>query len=345
MEADETYFLNAKKCLENKIDNAKIKIESVSDSFLSAFVEHGKEIIQKAIERLSDATFTKNPTTRRVYYRDSWLYLDLLSQQIETLKLVEESQNDLRWKTLEYFTSETAKQLELNPIPFPLFGWSYYSTGSFIYSSYRLEVTKPLYQVSVDVNDSILFWPLVAHEMGHCKLSQIDITNLERKIREYHLFDEGYVRRVKESLCDGIAARIFGPSYLLAFVTLNCAVASPADEHPNQDFRIKLILEVLRKSGWSIPQEFTNIISINDKMFEKEEICPLFDDIVETSVKFASKNIDNSSLKFDLFSNTSPTSSDVLFNAGWLEFIKNPEKIREISKKLHEHLERRASSS
>jgi hypothetical protein len=345
METDETYFLNSKKYIEEKIYNARIEIASINDSFLSAFVEHGKEIIQKASEKLSDSTFTKNPTTRKIYHRNSLLYLDLLGQQIETLRLAEATRNDSRWKILEYFTSETAKQLGLNPMPIPIFGSTYYATGSFVYSSYRLDVTRHLYQVSVDINDSALFWPLLAHELVHCKLSQIDITNLEKKIKECRLIDETHQRRVKESLCDCIAARIFGPSFLLAFITMSWAFGPSAEEYPNQDFRIKLILETLSKSGWSLPREFTNIININEKLSEKEEIHPLFDNIIEMAIKSTTKNIDNSFLKFDLFSSASRTSLDVIFNAGWLEFIKDPEKIRDISEKIREYLERRAGSS
>jgi len=312
------------------------KIERVKsfEYSLSSFANHVEEVVQNVISRLDDADASQDPELKKEFYILSLFYIEQLDGQIETFRLAERSMKDDRWIVLKYVAFDAANRLNLCSKPVPFFGDSFKCTGSFIYKKYYGLELAPLYQVATNISDPVVFWVLIGHEIGHCKLSEKDVPeNLKRKLVENNLGDEKYMARLHEILSDILATRIYGLAFFASFVTELRLVSDllDAEYYPRFHFRLLLMSKVLENMGYG--DIISRIVNIDERDAEREEIAFLTDDIIDVcaGVVPSVTNFEQSIKYVDDLSRIPKGRVDILYNAAWLSFLQGKKNLERIS--------------
>ena len=329
------------ECLRGKIEKARSFRYSSS-----SFANHVEEVIQHTYSKLEDAEASQDIDLRKELCILSWLYIDLLDNQIETFRLAERSMGDDRLPILKYVVFDANKRLNISSKPIPFFGDSFYCTGSFLYRRYQLELT-PLYQIAVNVTDPVIFWVLVAHEVGHCKLSEMGIPeNLKRRLIEHGFGSEKYIRRLNEILSDSLAVRIYGPAYFASFVNRFLLISDllTVDYYPRFHFRLLLMSKILL-NFWHF--DTNRFVVIDERDAEREEIAFLTDDIIDvcTGVVPSVTNFEQSIKYVDDLSRIPKGRVDILYNAAWLSFLQGKKNLERISEDVFRVLKRWSANS
>lgn len=354
MGPDETHFLVTRNTLYKKIENFNEFISKLPKTELnSLFVQHARDILDKAVSRINDSDVARAPFLRDGHHRSSWLYLERLNEQLETFKLFQSSIRNQRWKLLNYLISHATKAMELKSKPLCLFGSNYFSTGSFIYRRWGLQVSQPFYQVSVDMNDPMMYWILVAHELGHCKISEVGLSQLENKLRENKLTDETYSARIKEVISDGLATCIYGFAYPASFkARLSWAAGSESEYYPRFNFRLMTMLELLQNLGFDIPKYYRVFIKPDERDAKKEEICFLVKDLINFCKNTVPKpffmeldDIENFSYDIAKIDELSDSAIALVYNVAWLCLLQNKGDFSELTENVSTALKRLAARS
>jgi len=278
---------------------------------------------------------SKSPSVRRSYL---WLCdtaLQWLLLQYSLFRIAEASVSDRRWTALNHFVSFYTKKLSLGVAPLPLFGYSYFSSGSFSYYkrlSFRLE--KEYYVVSVDKSDPPLFWSLAVHEFFHCWLGMredIDRICSSQSIGTGRIDRTITERRVEEALCDALATRIIGPAYPHSYLHKLWAQfpVSVDVTYPTHRFRIECMAKVL--DGLKLFESAKNVRDIGDAKFsdswQDEEISWAMNEIVAVASKlprFVKEDVESEAKKEIKSLDVSPPKDlPTLLLACWM-FIESP---------------------
>jgi len=266
---------------------------------LAIFREHTKDIVDHLNILF---TFTEVARSRRIregylYIIDTILWYYLTQYQFFQLSL-SSMKEEKSWKALRNLLSYFADQLNLKVPPMPILGNEYYSTGSFIYfrdlSSLAPRLKKEYYFVAVDSLDLPVFWPLVAHEVAHCWLSETryvdEIRTLERAQEIKRETGIPLEKRVEEVLCDIVATNLLGPAYPWAYITrlwlhLDGRVSQ---SYPSHSFRIECMCSQLEyMEMYRVAEKIRGLRDERVKdSWQKEEISSLKDDLVGLSEKF-----------------------------------------------------------
>jgi len=260
--------------------------------------------------------------------------------QYGIFKIAQASTFDGRWRALNRFASYYADILDIAVTPVPLFGHTYFSTGSFsYYKTLGLRLEKEYYVLSVDKSDPPLFWPLALHELSHCwlgrrddvdricsrhidEISRIeDMTRINRSIIE---------KRIEEALCDVIATYTIGPSYPYSYLNKLWAQfpAGILPEYPSHRFRIECMATVLDEM--ELFEQARNLRCIGDTKFsepwQNEEIHWAIDDIVSGISELPKLIVDEVDVKanraVDALEISPPKDIPTLFLACWM-FLGN----------------------
>ncbi|MGQ9474402.1 MAG: hypothetical protein ACUVRN_10230 [Candidatus Caldatribacteriaceae bacterium] len=245
------------------------------------------------------------------------------------------------WDAFRSLIKYISEILKLSSPPMPILGDEYYSTGSFSYfRDLGFRLRKEYYFVVADFMDSPIFWPLVAHEVGHCWLNETkyiqEISTLPEALEIETKTKVSVEKRIEETLCDLVGVRLFGPAYVHSYnLKLWLRFPKPVHEdYPQHPFRLKCMLDMLYRLEMDDAAE--NIREICGERFDadwqKEEISPLKDHLLEASENFP-KTISRRLYEESLFLteqlySSPPRNPVLLFSTCWNRFLKeDPEKV------------------
>jgi len=270
--------------------------------------------------------------SRSVRKSSLWLCdtaLQWLLLQYSFFRIAEASVNDKRWTALNHFVSFYTQRLNFGVAPLPLFGYTYFASGSFsIYKRLSFRLEREYYVISVDKADPPIFWPIAAHEFSHCWLGRredvdricsnqpVGASRIDRNVTE---------RRVEEAICDALATRIIGPAYPYSYLHKLWAQfpVSVDVTYPSHRFRIKCMAKVLEKI--ELYESAKNLRDTADAIFsdpwQDEDISWAINDIVATTSempKFVTKDIESDAKKAAESLHASPPKDlPTLFLACW----------------------------
>jgi hypothetical protein len=315
----------SEKALLEKIDKIARDCSKLDQFPMSLFKNHVEEIKREVVTRLMDLASTTDPVLKKQYFLFSWLSVWLLSDQAEKFTLVQASTSNALWDDLNMVIDDLVNRLGLSSKPLPFFGSSFYCTGSFAYTERGIPVS-PFYQVSTESYESILFWPLLAHEIAHLKLNETEeVNSLRRELTRRNLRDEKYRERLDESLCDIIATRLYGPSYITSFGTKFWQVLdSYHDEsYPSNQFRLFTMFKVTEEMNLGpLLSSIRNTFQVDERLAKREEISFLIHEMIELGKRLVRSPADINDAKLLDFCNNPSTIDrgrlDYLFNTLWL---------------------------
>lgn len=258
---------------------------------LASFIDHGHDVISKIRIYLSRALSTTREAVRTNNLWLSDITLHWLLFQYNLFKVAERGPGDKRWLAINNFINKYASELKLKVMPLPLFGDSYFSTGSFqYYKRLALRLEKEYYVISADASDPPVFWPLLLHEISHCWLgtrNDVDVIcsgyprevlRTDRRVVEY---------RVEEALCDVLATHLIGPAYAYSYIYKLWAqfARKILPLYPSHRFRIECRAKVLDKL--QLYEAATDVRSIGDELFADdwydEDISWSIDDLIDVT--------------------------------------------------------------
>ena len=314
------------KALREKIDKIAHDCSRLHQYPMRLFKEHVEEVRKEVIGRLLDSEATTDPILKIQYYLFSWLAVYLLNDQVEKFALVKTSANNSMWKQLNTVIDDLVNRLGLSSRPLPFFGGSFYCTGSFTYTERGIQLS-PFYQVSAESHESILFWPLLAHEIAHLRLNETDMVNdLRSELTRQNLRNEKYRRRLDEALCDIMATLLYGPAYIASFGTKFWQILDElSDEsYPSNQFRLFAMFTTMERNdvGQSICSILRDNFQISERQAKKEKISFMMDEMIELGDKLVRHPTDVDEAKIADFC-VNPNSIDkgrldYLFNTLWL---------------------------
>ncbi|MDH5779746.1 MAG: hypothetical protein OEZ29_04035 [Candidatus Bathyarchaeota archaeon] len=315
----------SEKALLAKIDKIAKDCSRLDQYPMTLFKDHVKEIKREVETRLSDSASTTDPILRKQYYLFSWLSIWLLSDQLEKFTLVEASTNDPMWSHLNIVIDDLVHRLGLSSKPLPFFGSSFYCTGSFAYTERGIPVS-PFYQVSTESQESILFWPLLAHEIAHLKLHETDeVQNLRRELSRHNLRSEKYRERLDEALCDIIATVLYGPAYIAAFGTKFWQILDEYhdESYPSNQFRLFVMFKTIKDEDLGhLFNSIRNNFEVNERLARREKISFLTDEMIEFGENLVRNPVDVDGTRIiDFCSDPDRIDKrrlDYLFNTLWL---------------------------
>jgi hypothetical protein len=184
-----------------------------------------------------------------------------------------------------------SERLVFEAPPLPIFGESYYSSGSFsYYKEFRIPLKKEYYVLSVNQTDPPVFWPLALHEMAHCWLGRHEYVDHICGRNQPDLRNIGQntaANRVEEALCDIIATHVIGPSYPYAYVSkLWVTFPLPVTcNYPSHRYRIECMARVLDRQGFY--EDANDLRVVGDQKFEskwqEEEVSWSLGDLLEVA--------------------------------------------------------------
>jgi hypothetical protein len=267
--------------------------------------------------------------------------LSYYATQYQFFQLAKDSVKRETWAAFRSLIKYLSENLKLSLLPMPILGDDYYSTGSFSYfRELGFRLAKEYYFVAVDFLDSPIFWPLVAHEVGHCWLNETkyiqEISTLPEALAIETKTKVSVEKRIEETLCDLVGVRLFGPAYVHSYnLRLWLRFPKPVHEdYPQHSFRLKCMLDVLYRL--ELKEAAENIREIcNERLdanWQKEEISPLKNDLLEASEKFP-KTISRRLYEESLFSteqlySSPPRNPVLLFLTCWNRFLReDPSKV------------------
>lgn len=322
----------SKKALLEKIDKITRDCSRLNQFPMTLFKNHVEEIKRKVTTRLVDLASTTDPVLKKHYFLLSWLSVWLLSDQAEKFALVEASTVNPLWNHLNVVIDDLVDRLGLSSNPLPFFGSSFYCTGSFAYTERGIPVS-PFYQVSTESYESILFWPLLAHEIAHLKLNETEeVSSLRRELTRRNLRNEKYRERLDESICDVIATLLYGPSYIASFGTKFWHVldAYHDESYPSNQFRLFTMFKVTEKANISpLSSSIRNTFQVDERVARREEISFLADEIIELGKRLVRNPAEVNDAKIIDFCNNPSTIDkgrlDHLFNTLWLMIYQGAE--------------------
>lgn len=267
--------------------------------------------------------------------------LSYYATQYQFFQLAKDSMKRETWYAFRSLIKYISENLKLDSSPMPILGDNYYSTGSFSYfRDPDFRPRKEYYFVSVDFMDSPIFWPLVAHEVGHCWLNETkyiqEISNLPEAFEIETKTGISVEKRIEETLCDLVGVRLFGPAYVYSYNFRLCLhfLKPVHEDYPQHSFRLNCMLDMLYRIEMDEAAE--NIREICGERFyadwQKEEISSLKDHILEASENFP-KTIGRRLYEESLFLteqlySSPPRNPVLLFLTCWNRFLKeDPEKV------------------
>lgn len=314
----------SEKILLQKIDEIAQDCTRLNKYPMSLFKNHVTEIKREVTTRLTDSTSVTDPVLRKQYYLFSWLSVWLLSDQMEKFTLVEASTDNPLWKHLNLVIDDLANRLGLSSKPLPFFGSSFYCTGSFAYTERGIPAS-PFYQVSTESHESILFWPLLAHEIAHLKLKETeDASNLRRELTKRRLNKEKFSERLDEAVCDVVAAFLCGPAYIASFGTKFWQILDEYrdESYPSSPFRLHVMFKAMEnKEAGPLIKSIKSKFGVDEKLAKKEEISFLAEEIVELGRSLVRKPAEVDDAKIIEFSENlnmiEKGRLDYLFNTSW----------------------------
>jgi len=256
------------------------------------FKEHTEDVVRRVIWYLDMYDKTRRPVLKDLCLFLANGCLNLFLFQYHLFKSAERDSSSDMWSALKHFAYYLSDKLELVKKPLPVLGATYYSSGSPSYREYGL-ILRPYYVIVADSLDSPLFWPLIAHELAHCKLSETEHIKrlLEIATRLNLNLTREIERRIEEALCDLIATRLMGPAFVYAY----CLKLYPTfygdsvpEEYPLDQFRLECMCSVLDSAGLT---EVANEVRImRDTKFirnwTEEKLTPLKEDLIKLSADF-----------------------------------------------------------
>ncbi|MFQ5974807.1 MAG: hypothetical protein ACE5J5_00630, partial [Candidatus Hydrothermarchaeales archaeon] len=335
----ESYLELTRDYFEKKIRAIESITPNQSKYPYNTFSHHSTDVIKIVKAKLREADVSKHDIIKINNYSISWFYLARISRQIECLKLVENSMALQHWDLLREFTLNCAKRLDMKFEPLAFFGREFYCTGSFAYPEYGRKLINPFFQVSCDNTDPSMFWISLAHEVGHCKFSQLNLSEIEKKLVSEGLNKGIYKRQMEETLCDGLATYLFGFSYPLAFFMKFWLTPPSSANYPNFDFRISFMLELLKKSNFEIPKLAMDFLVFDKREAKKEYIEFLRDDLITICIETVSEPADYTLEEINKITNASEMSKcnniETLYNSAWLLFLQRKTEIDELTKEVH----------
>jgi hypothetical protein len=315
------------RALTDKIDKIAESCTRPDRYPMSLYKCHVDEIRDDVLARLSDSASTTDPILKEQYYLFSWLAVYLLNDQVEKFALVGVSERDSSWNHLNLVIDDLVNRLRLSSRPLPFLGASFYCTGSFVYAQQGIPVpVSPFYQVSAESHDSTLFWPLLAHEIAHLKLSESsEMAEIRRELTRQNLRDEKYSERLDEALCDVIATLLYGPAYAASFGTKFWQLPDERtdDGYPSNQYRLFVMMKVLEEkhTGSSICPILENTYQINEKEARRERISILTDEMLALGDVLVRNPTDISDSKIASFSTDISSINygrlDYMFNTFW----------------------------
>jgi len=293
------------------------------------FKDHGLEVIGKVRVYLERVSSSRSDSVRRscLWLCDTvfqWLLI-----QFSTFKIAEASVPDRRWVALNNFTSYYATELNLAVTPLPLFGYTYFSSGSFsYYKRLALRLERDYYVLSVDKADPPLFWPLALHEFSHCWLGLKDHVDRICGVHpeEMYRIERATVEeRVEEALCDTLATRIIGPAYPKSYVNKLWArfPAGVVASYPSHRFRIECMARIL--DDMELFKAAADLRKLGDAQFtdswRDEEVSWAINDLLDVASrlpKLVSEIVDVDANKaVTLLGRSPPKDLPTLFLACW----------------------------
>lgn len=325
-QADYSVIAIGEKALREKIDKIVHDCSRLHQYPMCLFKKHVQEVRKEVIGRLLDSEAATDPILKKQYYLFSWLAVYLLNDQVEKFALVETSANNALWNRLNTIIDDLVSHLGLSSRPLPFFGGSFYCTGSFTYTEQGIHLS-PFYQVSAESHESILFWPLLAHEIAHLKLNETDdVNNLRSELTRQNLRKEKYRRRLDEALCDVMATLLYGPAYIASFGTKFWQIQDElSDEsYPSNQFRLSIMFETMERKRMcpSICSILKNNFQANERQARREKISFLTDEIIElgNALVLSPADVDETQI-VDFCDNPNSIDKgrlDYLFNTLWL---------------------------
>jgi len=281
--------------LREKVQRSLERIRTMDiPNFLELFRDHTEDLVNHLYVFLKRAEAAKSQILRENYLYQVDELLNYYSTQYHLFRLAKVQEEGETWNALHTLVRYLSDKLKFNVSPIPLLSDSYYSTGSFsYYKEFSLRLKKEYYFVAVDILDSPLLWPLIAHELAHCWLNQSEYLReiyaspevIETKAKSKIPLE----KRIEETLCDLVATRLFGPSYLQSYTLklwLHFPVSIPED-YPQHSFRLECMFDTLVRLDLTEATE--NLKRLRERFcvsWQKEEISPLKEQILEISENF-----------------------------------------------------------
>lgn len=303
---------------------------SIARDFPRHISDHMMEVVERSNEHLVDAKEAADLEVQRTYRYECCNHLLALGGQIEIYSAVEKSQKDRRWKLLNIVVSDVSRYFELNARPIVFLGGTYEVTGSNIYEKeYGVPKPSPFYQIGTDISDPFALCSLVAHEAGHCKISEIGGIEVGEDIRR-----KIDVAELEQCLCDALAIQMYGPAFVLPFVIYNENQIG-VDRWIN--FRSRLMLDMLEDFELqNVTEAIHRFIGENryNQIKKARFVQP------QVIINFARKHIrtnddltDRNLIDWANGIYKIPVGrTDILFNAAWFKFLFDPKmSLNEIS--------------
>jgi len=260
------------------------------------------------------------------------------------------------WPAFSKLISWLSGTLGLDHVPIPMLGGGYF-TSSLYLEQFQAEVPH-YYLTSADAFDEPLYWPLMAHELAHCKFNET--SHVKTALREARkrgvdrkLGAEACRRRLEQILCDVLATRLLGPGFALSFAQKLEPVFSfplPIDE-PSFQLRLECIASTLEDA--ELTDTAKTIRSIGQDQFESDwnddplaSLKPTLTRLCDNLPLLISKENYATSIKAcsSLPSQGLPSDPVMWFQTAWLSIMNsgscNLDFITELSESILANLER-----
>jgi len=321
----------------------------------SHFNEFAFEMVDTVAEYIDRVERTTDPLeiANNIYLSEfclNWLML-----QHGFFKQVMNDHKTSQWKALQNYLGNGKDLFSLNDPILGSFYNTYGATGRFLLDR-RINRTSShnYFLIFVDELDAPIYWPLVTHELAHCWLSNQDsvveissqfTTTLEADVQE---------SCVEEAMCDAIASKIMGPSYVFSYINrLWPSFARPKGRgYPTDSFRIEVMVRTLRNNGYTELQELDSLIDDVECDDWNDEVIVDSIDLIDEFAKqlpFTISNPETEITDLDDFQQNPPQDIRTLFYVGWDLLNQSTvdtysEHLRSINQIVQETLERNSAT-
>jgi hypothetical protein len=219
------------------------------------------------------AELSRTPEIRSLFISDADLLLSYFAYQAQLINSAWKNLEAKAWPAFSKLITWLSRTLGLDQIPIPMLGGAYF-TSSLYREQFQAEIPH-YYLTSADAFDETLYWPLMAHELAHCKLNET--SHVKTALREARkrgvdrkLGAEACQRRLEQVLCDVLATRLLGPAFALSFAQKLEPVFSfplPIDE-PSFQLRLECIASTLEDA--ELTDTAKTIRSVGQEHFETD---------------------------------------------------------------------------
>ncbi len=302
------------------------------------------------------AELSRTPEIRSLFISEADLLLSSFAHQNQLVNSAWKNLDAKGWPAFSKMIGWLSGTLGLDRVPIPLLGEGYF-TSSLDLEQFQAEAPH-FYLVSADAFDESFYWPLMAHELAHCKFNETShVKTVLREVRkkglDRKLGAQVCQRRLEQVLCDIVATRLLGPGFAFSFAQRLEPVFSyplPVDE-PSFQLRLECIASTLddaeltdsaRTIRSTVQAQFETdwnddpLASLKPTLIRRCEDLPLLisKEKYETSIKASSS----------LLSQLLSSDPVMLFQTAWLSIMNhdfpNLGFLTELSESIMTSLER-----